>query len=227
MVRTTFGPTGKPIQVLDPDTQHDLGEARQATVIDDNTGADVNFRVLVDHSDGDASDETASDLGQTGSGTRTYTDPGTAQTRTRRKRGPNRPKTGTNTGTNSATSSAAFVTANLEKVLYNLHKMGAGLLAEPDLEITKDEAAILTEAMKEVMAAYDFTAMLNPRTQAWVDFGIACTAVYGERLMRVIKRPHAPKPVAVIQPRPAPQQRPYQPPQQPITVVEAYRESVE
>jgi hypothetical protein len=219
MVRTTFGPSGKPITVIDSVAELDSREARSATVIDDQPGATPNFTVVSGDSDGDASDEVASDLGQT-----RYVDPATAQPRQRRKRGPNKPKQPG--ATTTGTGSAPFITANLEKVLYNLHNVAAAMLSEPDWAISKDESAILAEAVKEVAAAYDFTALMNPRTQAWIDFGIACTAVYGSRIAKVIKPRHR---MAVVQPQPvqAPQavHQPYVPPKQPITVMEAYRET--
>lgn len=229
MARRTFGPSGKPITVIDSNTQHDIGEAQQPTVIDDNPRTDANFVIVAGDGDGDTGDEVTSDSGPARSqpikpGYTTYTDPRTGETRQRRKRGTaNTPPR--STGASTAANSTAVITANLEKVLFNLHKMGAGLLNAPDFEITRDEAAILGEALKEVAAAYDFTAIFNPRVQAWVDFGIACTVVYGERLSKVMKLKPKIVTIAAAQPPAAP--RPHVSPPQPITITEAYRESIQ
>ncbi len=79
--------------------------------------------------------------------------------------------------------------------------MGAAMLREPDIEITQDEAALLAEALKEVAGAYDFTAMLNPRTQAWIDLGIACTTVYGLRVLKIARKQKGPRIVTMQSPQ--------------------------
>lgn len=63
---------------------------------------------------------------------------------------------------------------------------------------------MLADAIQEVAAAYDFTTILSPKTQALVDLSIACATIYGPRAMVIMARPkkHAPSPLRVM-PQPA------------------------
>ena len=194
MARATFGRNGR--KILDAESTVDT-TPREIEQSDDelSAGDDGTVESVAGNGDGETSGEVANDLGPAGE---TYTDPATAKP----KRKPGRPKgtRGTYTKRQSAeksTASAQILTANLEKVLFNLHKMGAGFLNEPALELSKDESALLAEAVKEVATAYDFTVLLNPRTQAWVDLGIACTVVYGGRLHLLTRKRPTPKIVTI------------------------------
>ncbi len=194
MARKTFGPSGRKIELTD-DTADNVtytivGEDEPTANSDNHSGADGNLESADTGSDREDTDTAGNLAGEAGKQSGDYTNPVNATIPKRRGRprgSTNRKTAGTNTA--AGAESTAFITANLEKVLYNLHKMGAGLLNVPELAIEQNEAALLAEAVKEVATAYDFSAILNPKTQAWIDFGIACTAVYGERVLYILHKP--------------------------------------
>lgn len=217
MARTTFGPAGQKISVTDATLEVSDQEITESDFEPVNSDADIG---AVTNS---AIDDGPSQQGNTGedasgSGQARFTDPSTAATPKRRGRRAgtkNRPKPDPD-----ATSKAAFVTANLEKVLLNLNNLAAMMLRNPNWKITRDDAALLAEAIKEVCEAYDFTSIMNPKVQAWIDLSIALTMVYGERIWTSTVTPSKPAQPVVIQGlRP-----PYQ---QPISPMDAYRESRE
>lgn len=183
MARRTFGPAGKSIAIVDNSNEQSVGKDEPVTAVTDNSRANGDIENSSGIGNREDSGETGNDSEQTGKPE--FADPATAVVPKRRGRKPggkNKPRAG------SSQASAEIVTANLEKVLFNLHKMGAGLLNEPDIAIEKEDAALLAEAVKEIATAYDFTAMMNPKTQAWIDLSIACTAVYGERVMKIMRK---------------------------------------
>lgn len=211
MVRTTFGPTGNAIRIIEHDTDIDDGEARQTTIIDDQPGTVPNFAVVDGDSDGEDSGEIGDD---SGADYRPRTiDPATAATsaRTGRPKRKYTKRTGTanaataRTATDAATAEkTAFITGNLEKVLYNLHVMGATLLNTPQLKRSTTDCAMLAEALKDVAAAHDFEKVINPKYMAWVQLCVVLIIVYfGEDISELIfgKKPKRGT-MTVMQPQP-------------------------
>ena len=198
MARRTFGPSGRVVDILDGaagqtvrivETEPDRDD--QPSIEDHGVGGvelpafePVGESVRVE-SESDAESES-------GTGA-TYTDPATASGGRRlNKDGTPRKRRGEGKQSKATPQDRSFVTANLEKVLYALHTMAAGLLAEPDLAIDEDESKLLAEAVEKVANAYNFTTLLSPKTQAGVDMIIALATVYGPRVIKIAKRPKHP-----------------------------------
>jgi hypothetical protein len=180
MARKTFGRTGQSIVVDDGEA----GQSSQFVIVSESSADDRADEPIRIADDGDI--EPASEADGDGDGARagkTYTDPATATAPKRRGRPKgykNKPKIVENIG---------LITANLEKVLFNLHVMGAGLLHEPDLAIDEDEAKLLANAVAQVATAYDFKAVLSQKAQAAIDMSIALATVYGPRVVKIATRP--------------------------------------
>lgn len=196
MARKTFGRNGATIIVNDGATVYaersddgiDVVEARSTT---DDATSEVrvtDFEPIADGRDDSATDGDSNPVGQS-----KFVDPATIRLNKdgipRKKRGRNKP---------SGVPVAPIVTANLEKVLLNLHLMGAALLSEPELQIDQDEAKLLSDAIAEVATAYNWSAGISTRTQACIDMGIAVATVYTKRVLTVYhKHTRKPGPVRV------------------------------
>lgn len=191
MVRTTFGPDGKRIQVINGKIDNIVdavdGSAEQSTVITNNhagtdgaVAADGGSATTEDHRDA------ATDFEQVGE--TIYVDPNTIEPPKRKRRGRRTRQQIEEDRRKESAKSSACISVNLEKVLISLHTVAAGLLAEPELKIDDDEATMLAEAVKEVAAAYDFTQIFNPKTQALIDLTLVCGTVYGPKVITIYKR---------------------------------------
>lgn len=184
MARKTFGRDGATIVVNDgatvyavrSDDEFDAGKVGVPTVSDASEVRTTQFEPIADGSDDSTTDSDTNETGQP-----SYVDPTTITTpgkKPRRKRGPNKPKP-------SAVTATPLITANLEKVLLNLHLMGSALLQEPELQLDQDEAKLLADAVTEVATAYNWSAVISPKTQACVDMGIALATVYTKRAITI------------------------------------------
>jgi hypothetical protein len=86
----------------------------------------------------------------------------------------------------SARASRADSIAGIEKLLLNLHFMGAKILASPELRITPEESHDLAAAAVEVAMLYNFNA--SEKTIAWTNLAVVMGAVYGTRLYVILDR---------------------------------------
>jgi hypothetical protein len=186
MARKSFNQSGQPIIINDSSPTSVSGVAEQSADAGSDYGIadEVRFDAGIEHNTEDGSvGEDGSDFEPVGEPARTYTEPTTATTATRKPRKPRGPNK------NKASVNLTFATANLEKVLYNMHAMGAALLLEPELEISEDEAKLLATAVGNVAVAYNISAIMSPKTQASIDLAIALVTVYGRRTMSILSRP--------------------------------------
>lgn len=67
--------------------------------------------------------------------------------------------------------------------------MIAGAFRAPELAIGQTEGVALAQAIAEVQAHYGDA--LDPKTQAWVNFGIVAASVYGPRVWVMRERMRA------------------------------------
>lgn len=212
MARKSFGPTGNEIIIPDGDTGNGV-EWEPVTVTGDGG-------IAIDDADGESGNAITDsgesvNAGANGTGSNetrnvAYVDPNSVTERKRRKcstcgiLGHSARTCPTTAGARTATTSAkrqtaTLITANLEKVLFNLHVMASAMLAEPELVIDETESKILADAVIEVSSAYGVGAMMSPKVQAAVDMAIALGTVYGKRAMTIYaKRSRKPRPVAVM-----------------------------
>lgn len=203
MARKTFGRDGSTVVVNEGSTVYavrtddDINSGGTSTGTVDHVASEVghpDFEPVPGGQFNVTVDDDPNTVGQS------YVDPTTINPRTgkpRRKRGPNKSKQGV--------IPTAVVTANLEKVLVNLHLMGAALLSEPELQIDQDEAALLSGAIAEVATAYNWAAVISPKTQATIDMGIALATVYGKRAMTIYHKHKRKGGPVRVQPIQAPQ----------------------
>lgn len=68
---------------------------------------------------------------------------------------------------------------SLEGLLYSLHLMGKEILSLPEMEIDRDEAKKLAEAVAEVNRFYKVA--IDPKKLAWVNLGLVGVTIYGPR----------------------------------------------
>jgi hypothetical protein len=196
VVRTTFGPDGKPITIAEYPTPKlaPKPERRQREVRAADTG-ETNQDRRIDAAVG-AVDESSATGAATG-----FVEPETIAERPKRRGRPAGSK-------NKVTAQVApLIGANLQKILISMHTMGAALLAMPELEIDEDEAKLLADATANLAREYNITAILTPKAQAGIDFGIAVTTVYGTRLLAIYRKGKR-KPVVAM---PMPQSKPQAP----------------
>lgn len=108
------------------------------------------------------------------------------------KRGRGRPPGSRNN--NSGKSNAASGTEtkvrldsfSIEGLLIGIHQMGAAMLKTPELEISKEEAKQLSDAVQAV--AKEYNHVINPKTAAWIQLCIACGGIYGTRIVAIRMR---------------------------------------
>lgn len=202
MARKTFGRSGETIVIDEPENRS-VVQLINGQHFDDNNvaidgGGTYNGTELAFESVGDG---TVTGVAESDTGTDTstesgYTDPATA-TAPRTKRKWTRRSGITKDGERKKVSQ--FLTTNLTSLLESLHSMGAALLNEPELNIDKDEAQLLNDALVKMATEYGFGAIISPKTQASIDMCIALGTVYGPRAMSIYRK-HGKKqrPVAVM-----------------------------
>jgi hypothetical protein len=105
------------------------------------------------------------------------TDTGNADTGTGKRRGRKPGKRGPNKRTTQAKAPDL-----VEKILFNIHQMGASFLKIEELAIDKDEAKNLASAVNQVKELYDIP-MLDEKTEAWVNLAMPCGFIYGPRIV--------------------------------------------
>lgn len=200
MARKTFNKIGQSI-VVDDGEAVSIGIIGELVANIDDTdgivGNDDKQPAIVEPNTDPGNDTTTDSEVGPGANTTGFVDPSTTTVRTKRKY--TRRNGGSERSTQNTAKTLVFATANLEKVLFNLHGMAAGLLAEPDLQIDKDEAKLLADAVTEVARAYDLSAVLSPKTQAVVDLSIALVTVYGQRAMKIVFKPKQRQSLTVMQ----------------------------
>lgn len=109
--------------------------------------------------------------------------------RPRRGRPPGSRNTGpgkSNTEAGDAKTKVRLDSFSIEGLLIGIHQMGAAMLKTPELEISKDEAKQLSDAVQAV--AKEYNHVINPKTAAWIQLCVACGAVYGARIVAVRMR---------------------------------------
>src|ERR1700733_92075 len=204
MARKTFGRSGQTIVIDDSFVSPFGGEIRddeRPGPIDSGTNGDIK------NTPGDDNRQDSGEIGsnfvETGETVRVsergseYVQPANVvEPKPKRKWARRKPKP----DPAAQAASANVLSVNLEKILFSMHTMGAALLAEPDLEIDKDEAALPAEALKEVALAYDFTQIFNPRVQALIDLGLVVMTVHGPRVVKIYHKHQRKGTVTVMRP---------------------------
>lgn len=93
--------------------------------------------------------------------------------KTRRPRGPNKTKA-------SGDGQAVPVSINgIEKILYSIHAVLAGITHIPELELEEKEAKEIAKAIAGVSEQYMLT--IDPKKAAWIDLARVVGVVYGPR----------------------------------------------
>ena len=193
----------------DHSAANDAGETEQPiriTFADEDDGG-AGEVINVQRVDDGPANEVA---GETG---RIYTDPESAVPPKRR----GRPPGSRNASRKPKSTPSAFQNSEtLERTLIMLHAMGSALLHEPELAIDGDEAKLLSDALTKTAVAFDWGAVVSPKTQALIELSIVCGTVYGPRVMKVAARRRKPgKVVSMAAQAPQPMQgNPFNP--QPI-----------
>jgi hypothetical protein len=93
---------------------------------------------------------------------------------------------------------------SLETLLYSIHAMGAEFLACKELELEKDEAKKLADAVQEVGKYYNVS--FDPKKVAIVQLAVVAGGIYGPMFVQIRRRLKAEK----IQRPPVPINRPQQ-----------------
>lgn len=88
--------------------------------------------------------------------------------------------------TRPAAETSPDLTANIEALLFSVHLMGASLLSVPELELDKQEAKKLSDAIKEVSKHYNVN--LDPKKVALFQLGAVATGIYGPRVIAFARR---------------------------------------
>jgi hypothetical protein len=124
--------------------------------------------------------------------------------------------------TASSKARGTQTTTDLKVLLYSTFSVLATLAQEPIIEITEDEAEKLASSINRVTALYD-VPIFDEKTWAWIHLGRTGLEVFGTRAMAIVidkKRrqggPQVVTPMKSAHPNPPPQ---------PVTVGDAYRES--
>jgi hypothetical protein len=84
---------------------------------------------------------------------------------------------------------------DLERLLFSANLMLAAICKTPELEIDKQEAQLVAEAVKEL--AKHYPVGMDPKKIAWANLIAALGTVYGPRVMVIWQKPG--KPRAVVQ----------------------------
>lgn len=79
--------------------------------------------------------------------------------------------------------------------------MGAAIVKRPELALDEAEAKSLADAIRGVSEHYDL--VVDPKTAAWGNLGLAVAAVYGPRLFAMAATRRAAKPAPAPAPQPA------------------------
>jgi hypothetical protein len=131
------------------------------------------------------------------------TDPGTASAASE----PQRRKRGRPAGSTAATkaSKPRNIATGIEKMLFSIHMIGAGLFSTPELVLTPDETEAYAAAVADVASYYN--AAIDPRTLAWVNLVMVAGGLYGSRMVAIHHRLKSERKDNVV-PFPSPGQSP-------------------
>lgn len=122
----------------------------------------------------------------TGSGS----DPDAPYGRTPTGRARKRPVVGSSAGRSTTSTRAAKGTStsvDLTRILFSIHTFASVIAKTPELRITEEEAKTLGEAAARVSELYDIP-LVDEKTRAWLNLGMAATQVYGTRVAAVVIR---------------------------------------
>lgn len=95
------------------------------------------------------------------------------------KRRPGRPK-------GSGKTKTTLDLNGVEAILLSIHSMAATMLKTPELVLDKEEAKNLSKAANDV--AEHYSVAINPKTLAWLNFGMAVSMIYGTRIIAINAR---------------------------------------
>jgi hypothetical protein len=70
-----------------------------------------------------------------------------------------------------------------------VHWIGAKLLEEPDLELSKDECKQYGEAGVDVLKAHGVDLATHPKASAWINLSVVALEVDGPRVVLLLTRP--------------------------------------
>lgn len=97
----------------------------------------------------------------------------------------------------------------ISDLLYSVHLMGAEICKVPELELDKEEAAKLADAIADV-SKYYITAF-DPKKVAWVHLAVIAGGIYGTRIFAYRNRISAQKSLGPQAPKPSPKPTPVNP----------------
>jgi hypothetical protein len=89
-------------------------------------------------------------------------------------------------GPKTASEESIRLSVSLEKLLYSIHLMGAEFLKTPELELEKDEAKKLSDAIEEVGKHYKVA--FDPKKVAIAELAVVGVSIYGPMLVQVRRR---------------------------------------
>lgn len=105
---------------------------------------------------------------------------------TPRKRRGRKPGAGTGSRSGSTATSKKANLAGIESILFSAHLMAAAAFKMPELALTQDDNAKLAAAFADVAQHYPIG--VDPKTAAWVNFGIVAAGLYVPRVIAARKR---------------------------------------
>ena len=108
-----------------------------------------------------------------------------------------------------AKESVRLESLKISDLLYSVHLMGAEICKVPELELDKEEAAKLADAIADV-SKYYITAF-DPKKVAWVHLAVIAGGIYGTRIFAYRNRISAQKSLGPQAVKPSPKPTPVNP----------------
>ena len=101
-----------------------------------------------------------------------------------------------------AKESVRLESLKISDLLYSIHLMGAEICKVPELELDKEEAAKLADAIADVSKYY--ITSFDPKKVAWVHLAVIAGGIYGTRIFAYRNRIGAQKALGPQPPKQAP-----------------------
>lgn len=89
--------------------------------------------------------------------------------------------------------SRAAAVKSLGSSIGAVHWVGAKVLNEPSLELSKDEKKVYGEVTVDLLKVYGIDLATHPKASAWVNFGVVALEVDGPRLVLMMTKPPSKK----------------------------------
>lgn len=108
-----------------------------------------------------------------------------------------------------AKESVRLESLKISDLLYSVHLMGAEICKVPELELDKEEAAKLADAIADVSKYY--VTSFDPKKVAWVHLAVIAGGIYGTRIFAYRNRISAQKSLGPQAAKPSPKPTPVNP----------------